>query len=264
MKSVIKIVLLTSNHLRHKYIAHKLFEEFNLKCIITEEKSHLIQGHLNEGINPLIKNHFEGREKSENYFFGSFSTFPETELIELPHGSINSEKVLEILKLYAPDYIILFGTSIIKETILNAFPNRIINLHLGLSPYYKGSATNLWPLYYNEPECVGATIHLAAEKVDAGDILFQIRPEYDSIDTIHSLGNKVIKISGKILPEIILKYNKSLILPVHQAETGMVFKNKDFNPEILSMIYRNFKNGMMNLFINSKDLRLSKKPIIEN
>ena len=35
--------------------------------------------------------------------------------------------------------------------------NKILNLHLGISPYYKGSGTNYFPLVNNEPQYVGAT-----------------------------------------------------------------------------------------------------------
>ena len=33
----------------------------------------------------------------------------------------------------------------------------MINVHLGLSPYYKGSATNFWPFVNNELQFLGVT-----------------------------------------------------------------------------------------------------------
>ena len=145
-----KTVLFTSDAKRHKYIAKELAEQTSLQLIVGEKKSISIT--KNDGLNNeddlFWKNHFKLRENSEKQFFKNIE-FPENlELLSLKHGNINSQLVQEKLKEINPDFIILFGTSIIKSDILNLFPNKFINLHLGLSPYYKGSATNLFPFYY--------------------------------------------------------------------------------------------------------------------
>ena len=46
----------------------------------------------------------------------------------------------------APDVVLVFGTGLLKAPLIGAFPGRIINIHLGLSPYYRGAGTNFWPL----------------------------------------------------------------------------------------------------------------------
>ena len=92
------------------------------------------------------------------------------------------------------DFVLLFGSGVIKKPILKAYQDRVINLHLGLSPFYRGSRTNFWPLVDGKPECVGETIHLAVLKVDAGKILHQVRPHGLSFDdTVHDVGKKTIR-----------------------------------------------------------------------
>ena len=44
-----------------------------------------------------------------------------------------------------------------KGKILKEFRSKIINAHLGLSPYYRGSGTNIFPFVNKEIEYVGVT-----------------------------------------------------------------------------------------------------------
>ena len=259
-----KTVLFTSDAKRHKYIAKELAEQTSLQLIVGEKKSISIT--KNDGLNNeddlFWKNHFKLRENSEKQFFKNIE-FPENlELLSLKHGNINSELVQEKLKEINPDFIILFGTSIIKSDILNLFHNKFINLHLGLSPYYKGSATNLFPFYYKEPECVGATIHIASEKVDAGAILCQIRPEIDAKDNMHTIGNKVILKAGKLLPKILQDYKSGKIDLKKQSKSGKELRVKDLNISILKEVYENFEQGMIIDYIRNKDKRDLSKPIV--
>ena len=71
------------------------------------------------------------------------------------------------------DIIAVYGTSLLNNTILNN-NKKFVNIHLGLSPYYKGMACTLWPFYNKEPQYVGVTVHLLDNKIDNGPILHQI------------------------------------------------------------------------------------------
>ena len=43
---------------------------------------------------------------------------------------------------------------------------------MGLSPFYRGSSCNFWAVYDENPEFVGATIHLLSKGLDSGPILY--------------------------------------------------------------------------------------------
>ena len=47
---------------------------------------------------------------------------------------------------------------------------------MGLSPYYRGSSCNFWALYDNNPNYVGATIHMLSKGLDSGNMLFHCLP----------------------------------------------------------------------------------------
>ena len=262
-----KIVLLTSDSLRHKFITAEISKQLDLKLIVIEAKSAKIQdtSELNKEDAKFISGHFESRAKSEKQFFGDYNDFPENipQLI-VPHGGINTEKVNDAIDKITPDYIVLFGTSIIKEPLLSNYSGKIINLHLGLSPYYKGSATNLFPYYHNEPECVGATIHLATAKVDQGSILYQLRPDIEVGEDPHSIGNKTILKAGNMLPGILITYSKGKTIPKTQTSTGRICRIKDLTPIVLRKIYDNFEKEMIKDYLENKKLRDGEKPIVES
>lgn len=263
-----KIILLTSTAIRHMFIAHSLRNAFDLQLIVTEEKSPSITS--TEGLSTedkeLVDAHFKARENAEQFYFNDYKSFPPgIKHLSLKYNTINHVDTYNLISSLQPDAIILFGTSIIKNPLLSAFDGQIINLHLGLSPYYKGSGTNLWPLYYGEPECVGATIHLAVRKVDAGAILHQYRPDLTKKDTIHDIGNKVILKGGEILPYVVEQYLNGSITPVPQSNSGgSVLKIADFTPDILRDTIQKLQNGMIHDYVEKKQILDAQKPIIES
>jgi len=250
------------------FIAHALNDALNLQLIVTEEKSPRITS--TDGLSPedknLIESHFKARDKSERLYFNNFKKFPRgVKHLSLKHNTINDLETYKLIASLKPDAIVLFGTSIIKNPLLSKYEGKIINLHLGLSPYYKGSGTNLWPLYHEEPECVGATIHLAVKKVDAGGILHQYRPDLTRKDTIHDIGNKVILKGGKILPYVLEQYLNESIIPVPQYNSGgRILKIADFTPEILRNTIQKLQNGMISEYIEKKSFLDAQKPIIDS
>mgnify|MGYP003667500059 CR=1 FL=1 len=258
-----RVVLLTSLSLRHKYIAHMLSKELDLCLIITEEKSSKIESTTNMSSSDatFVTQHFKARQKNEKKFFSSYKDFPDNvEIVNLPHGEINNLETFKLIKKEAPDYIVLFGTSIIKDPIMSAFSNQIINLHLGLSPYYKGSATNLFPIYFNDLAGVGATIHIATNKVDDGPVLHQMRPDIEVGDTIHDIGNRTILKAGKLLPLVI---NTEKKIAKKFDGKGILCKISDLSVEVLRKSYRNIENELIESYLLNKKKHCSKKPIIE-
>ena len=260
-----KVALLTSDSLRHWYIAASIAEKLDLALIVTEKKSPAI---LNTSAYDrkdadFLSAHFQARAASEENFFGNYDFPKEVPRINLPHGKINSKEVFEIINRTAPDLILLFGTSIIRDPLLSRYSGKVVNLHLGLSPYYKGSATNLYPYLFDEPECIGATIHLATENVDEGSILYQFRPDMEETDSLHDIGNKVIQKAGKILPEVVNAFFEGNINPVPQKGSGRLTRNKDVTPYVLREIYNLFEEGIIARYLKNKEKRDSKKPIVQ-
>lgn len=260
----IKLIIFTSLSKRHKYFCNQLSQNFQILGIVNEKKK---SNDIMVEQDKDISEHFNYLKIKEDYYFGDYHNFPlpEESILTLEHGQSSDIGVFEWVKEKKPDYIILFGSSIIKDPILSYFNGKIINMHLGLSPYYRGSGTNFWPLVNSEPECVGATIHLAVLKVDAGGILAQIRPEdIRPDDTSYDIGCKAIIAGTKKMCECIEKYHNKEIYPIEQdLSVGRVYKRRDFNINALKTMQANFDCGMLTEYLKNKFVRDSKFPIIE-
>lgn len=94
-------------------------------------------------------------------------------------SSVNSDTAMRMLKEINPDLVIINGIRIISERIFNCVPAKFINLHMGITPLYRGVQGAYWALVENNQKACGVTIHFVDSGVDTGKILQQglIKPE---------------------------------------------------------------------------------------
>jgi len=240
-----KIVIFTSNALRHKHIANTLTKHSDSALVVSECQPYDAGG-LNE-YPVLMRDHFAMRETSEKDFFGENDVF-EAPTLPVLYKEVNLPFVYGAVKKYNPDAAFVFGSWILKEPILSIVPKgRFINLHLGLSPYYRGSGTNFWPLVNKEPEYIGATLLHIDAGIDTGDIIAHVRPKIVVDDTAHTIGCKTIIESGKIFGRIVDLLRNGEELPrvaQWKVDEEKVYKRSDFNEEALKKYYDNIKEGM--------------------
>ena len=87
------------------------------------------------------------------------------------------------------DLVVLAGfMRVLKSTILEAFPRRIINIHPSLLPKFPGLEAWKQALAAGEP-VTGCTVHYVDEKIDHGNIIAQcevpVLPN-DSAESLHA------------------------------------------------------------------------------
>jgi methionyl-tRNA formyltransferase len=73
---------------------------------------------------------------------------------------------------------------ILRRDVLDALPDRVINLHIALLPYNRGADPTLWSVLEDTP--AGVTIHYIDEGVDTGDVIAQREVEFADDDTLAS------------------------------------------------------------------------------
>lgn len=88
-------------------------------------------------------------------------------------SSINDDQVSGLIKNAAPDYVVVWGTRILSKSLIEKITVPIINIHVGITPMYRGSHGGYWALYHNDPEHCGVTVHLIDEGIDTGEVLAQ-------------------------------------------------------------------------------------------
>ncbi|MDX2248433.1 MAG: formyl transferase [Bacteroidia bacterium] len=259
-----KVVIITGDALRHHYFVSELRKSLDVVGVIFETKTDQTQKFAPVAEEyDIASRHFRLRDVSEEKWFGGKINLSGINAQAVATGESNSLESFDYVRTLNPEFILLYGSSIIKNPLLEAYDGKIINLHLGLSPYYRGSGTNFWPLVNGEPECVGATIHLATLKVDAGDILRQIRPETAPGDGPHDIGNKTIIRAIEEIPSVVEAYAAKKILPQKQnLTTGKVYRKKDLTTAAIETLYENFSSGMIEQYFPEQYQRQEKYPII--
>ena len=116
--------------------------------------------------------------------------------------------VLHKLADYNIDFIILAGfMSIIPPPIINAYRNRIVNIHPALLPKYGGKG--MYGRYVHEAivaakeASTGITIHYVNEQYDEGTIIFQAECSVLPTDTAEDVAAKVHELEHEHYPYII-------------------------------------------------------------
>lgn len=122
-----------------------------------------------------------------------------------------NENLLKILQEVNPDLIVLAGyLVVIPEIVIDAFENRIINIHPSLIPAFCG--TGYYGLKVHEAalkrgvKVVGATVHFVDKGTDTGPIIMQKAVAVQNGDTPKVLQQRVMEqAEWNILPAAIDK-----------------------------------------------------------
>lgn len=122
---------------------------------------------------------------------------------------VTSDKVLNLLKTTA-DYIILAGFLWkIPTKIIEAFPNKILNIHPALLPKYGGKGMYGMHIHEavvkNNEKKSGITIHYVNEKYDEGGIIFQESFDVLESDSAEDVAKKIHVLEYEHFPKIIEK-----------------------------------------------------------
>lgn len=107
--------------------------------------------------------------------------------------SHNSQACRDLVRQANPSVIVVYGTAIIHAPIFTLASVITLNMHTGLSPYYRGDSTLFWPVYYDEPDKLGVTVHELVESVDGGDIAATAHIHYRAGDTEADLFAKGVR-----------------------------------------------------------------------
>lgn len=143
-------------------------------------------------------------------------------------NSANSGECINLIKKINPDIIIVNGTRILSKKFIDSTSAVIINMHLGITPKYRGVHGAYWAYFNNDGENAGVTVHLIDSGIDTGGILYQ--------ETIN-----------------ITKSDNYVTYPYIQTALGVDLELK---------VVRNIENGTLKTITNDLDSKLYYHPTI--
>lgn len=236
MQLVLLVAHTPNGEAQHRYVAKKLAEEFpdELAAII-------IATGINQGVlkkmrrwwvrysaqqilSRLVSRGYRKvmgldvkRQKTLNKVL-----FPQGDGGEMPRPDIirfvpshNGPECHALLREINPDIVAVYGTLIIGKKVIEA-SKRIINIHTGFSPVYRGSDTIFWPLHNRELEYVGVTVHRVEAGVDSGPILARGRPSLELGDDEDRLFAKAVQLGAKLMCQAIRRETVGSAKPLSQ------------------------------------------------
>ncbi|NJK46963.1 phosphoribosylglycinamide formyltransferase [Candidatus Gracilibacteria bacterium] len=108
--------------------------------------------------------------------------------------------IIEVFQQNQVEWIVMAGwMRIITSVLLDAFPNRVINIHPSLLPSFKGVRA-IEQALESKVKITGCTVHLASLEVDSGPIIMQAAVPILPNDTPETLHARIQIQEHKIFP----------------------------------------------------------------
>ncbi|MGG5486648.1 formyltetrahydrofolate deformylase [Gaetbulibacter sp. PBL-D1] len=169
-------------------------------------------GELNLEIPFLLSNHKDLKPIADNFKI-PFYHVPVTR----NNKAEAEKKQLALLESHDVDFVVLARyMQIVSSTIIDKYPNKIINIHHSFLPVFVG-AKPYHSAFKRGVKIIGATSHYITEELDAGPIIAQDVAHISHTYTINDLIAK-----GRDLEKIVL----SNAIKLHANRKVMVFNNK--------------------------------------
>jgi phosphoribosylglycinamide formyltransferase 1 len=113
------------------------------------------------------------------------------------------DAIVDALRMRTVDLVCLAGfMRLVGPPLLEAFPDRILNVHPSLLPSFPGLDAQRQALEHGV--CVtGATVHLVTSELDAGPIVLQASVPVLADDTVDTLSARVLIAEHRLYPEAI-------------------------------------------------------------
>jgi methionyl-tRNA formyltransferase len=183
-----RVIVITGDGLEHHYVTNKLAAKIPLAGIVvdhgkpvrTSEKirryfrRYTVFQLLSRVWLALLRKVWGSSANRQQALLSVFGRencleFLRPELLHHVHG-INTPDGVRTVASLEPDVILVYGTGIVGGKVLSLARTLALNMHTGISPFYRGCDCAFWPLYNQELHMLGATVHECVKDVDGGRI----------------------------------------------------------------------------------------------
>lgn len=251
-----RVVLMCGSHRRHAHVARILAIAGHLEGLVVERREEMVPEPPN-GLDPAdernFRRHFAERDDVESGVFGP---------AELPSGvpttwttkeDLNSATVRKFVTQLRPELVLSFGVHLLAQDALAEYQRTATtwNLHGGLSPWYRGTATLFWPFFFLRPHWAGMTVHELVRAIDGGGIIHHSVPTLARGDGIHDVGARAVTAVTDDIVRLLDRLDSgATVEPQVQRSSGKLFLNADFQPQQLRVIYDLFDNDIVDAYLD--------------
>lgn len=245
-----KITVFTSNHPRHLSFIKKLNTISDELNVIIESKTYFSENFIIKD----AKEYFFKMKNSETKIFGNIEPLKNNgKTIFLNMGDLSKLNLNIIDFALNSDIYIVFGCGYIKGDLCDyLIQKKAVNIHMGVSPFFRGAACNFWALYDNFPEYVGATIHYISKGLDSGPVIFHSVIE-GKVSNLFDYGMLAVEgAQNNLIKEIVSNNIFKLKTKKYDKHKEIRYsRKKDFSEEIITK----FLKDPISLDIISKKIK---------
>ena len=260
-----KITLFTSNNFRHNYLINLLSNICDELWVIQEYKNlSTKKNNVKYEKSKIIKEYFDKVLEAQNKIFKKEfinENNKKIKILSILKGELSKLSLSYLDNFLKSDIYIVFGSSYIQGELVNFLvKQKAINIHAGVSPYYRGTDCNFWALYDDNPHLVGSTIHLLSKGLDSGPILYHSMSNLKTNPFEYTMST--VKSAFHSLAERIKDSSIFKIEPIVQNKKKEIrySKRDEFNEEIIKKYYQK----KINLDKKKFDKTLLKEPFFLN
>lgn len=231
-----KITVFTSNQPRHIALIRSLADIAD-RVYAVQECNTVFPGEVDDFFrkSDVMQRYFRHVIDAERDVFGSPGFLPaNAHSLAIRMGDLNRIPLQRFGEALHSDVFIVFGSSYIKGPLCDTLVAKgALNIHMGMSPWYRGSSCNFWALYDRRPDMVGATIHRLSSGLDSGDMLFHALPPAGATDGF-LLGMQAVAAAHAALVERLRENSIESLSPVPQDKTLQIryTRNRDFTDTV--------------------------------
>ena len=169
----------------------------NLQAIIDA----IVEGRLNASIELVVSSRPDafGLERAQKAGIPTVALTREAYIDPLAADALICEELQKV----NVDYLVMAGyMRMVRSPLLQAFPNRIINIHPALLPAFPG-AHGIADAFAAGVKVTGVTIHFASEIYDTGPIIAQRALEIREDDTLVNMEQRFNSVVHQLYPAVL-------------------------------------------------------------
>ena len=231
-----RITVFTSNQPRHVALLEQLAAVGD-EVFAVQECNTVFPGQVQDFFrrSPVMQDYFARVIAAEAEVFGR-PRFAPGNVRQLPvkMGDVSRLEPAVLGEALRADLYVVFGASYIRGALCDHLvASGAVNIHMGVSPYYRGSSTNFWAMADGRPDMVGATVHRLSSGLDSGPILFHAFPTPRAVEPF-VYGMQCVQAAHIALVDHLRRGTLPTLEPVAQDRTRELryTRNADFTDEV--------------------------------
>jgi len=184
--------------------------------------------------------------------FGGLSSQFAPDVPSVIVGSVNDDAVVRRVRELERAVVLDHGTSLVGEPVLSQ-AEMTLNVHWGLSPYYRGVRCTEWALIMWDPANIGVTVHELSPDIDGGAIAGQKRATVSHEDTVHSINMQLTYLGTEIVVEVLRRVaaGEEIRLVQQDLSEGVLTSARQWSSLLSRHVERIERDGMLARMLES-------------